>query len=91
MDDVHPEEPHRYLFSIGVRSTARGRGLGGKLLATALADTDAAGEPAYLEATSPRSRALYARHGFKATDEITIDDGPTLWPMWRPVGTTRSE
>lgn len=85
MDAVHPGEPHRYLFSIGVRSTAQGRGLGGKLLATALADADTTGEPAYLEATTPRSRALYAQHGFEATDEITIGGGPTLWPMWRPA------
>jgi len=41
--------------------------------------------PAYLEATSPRNRALYERHGFKVTEEFTLGPGsPPLWRMWRP-------
>jgi hypothetical protein len=44
---------------------------------------DAAGEPAYLEATSSRSRALYERHGFEVTRELRCGDSPPLWAMWR--------
>ncbi|MEZ5282712.1 MAG: GNAT family N-acetyltransferase [Acidimicrobiales bacterium] len=79
----HPTEPHAYLLAIGVRSASQGRGLGSLLLAHTLAEADRRGEPAYLEATSPRSRALYERHGFEVTGEITVDDSPSMWPMWR--------
>jgi ribosomal protein S18 acetylase RimI-like enzyme len=87
MDAAHPTEPHHYLLAIGVRPSAQGRGLGGELLRHTLRAADAAGEPAYLEASSVRSRALYERHGFEATGEIVVDDSPPMWPMWRePAG-----
>ena len=61
MDAHHPHDrDHWYLMAIGVSPAAQGRRLGSALLAHTLADADAAGAPAYLEATSPRSRALYA-------------------------------
>jgi len=40
--------------------------------------------PAYLEASSTRSRDLYARHGFAVEEEIRLPgDGPPMWRMWR--------
>ena len=90
MSEAHPTEPHRYLLAIGVRSSAQGRGLGGALLDHALRSADLAREPAYLEATTPRSRALYERHGFEVTSEISLEDGPTMWPMWREPQTPSS-
>jgi GNAT superfamily N-acetyltransferase len=83
MGEHHPTDPHRYLLAIGVRSGAQGQGLGSVLMAHTLAEIDAAGEAAYLEATSPRSRVLYERHGFEVVGEITVDDSPPMWPMWR--------
>ncbi len=44
---------------------------------------DERGLPAYLEATSERNKQLYQRHGFEVVGEITLRDGPSLWPMWR--------
>ena len=45
---------------------------------------DRNGHPAYHEATTPRSRALYERHGYVTIGEFTLpEDGPTLWRMWR--------
>ena len=45
---------------------------------------DREGMPAYHEATTPRNRALYERHGYVNHGEFTLpDDGPTLWRMWR--------
>jgi GNAT superfamily N-acetyltransferase len=77
---------HLYLVLLGVVPGAQGRGLGGALLRERLCRADAEGLPAYLEATSLRSRALYERHGFRDTgDPIHLPDGPTLWPMWRPL------
>lgn len=77
---------HLYLVLLGVVPGARGRGLGGALLREGLGRADGEGLPAYLEATSGRSRGLYERHGFRDSgDPIHLPDGPTLWPMWRPA------
>ena len=83
LDEHHPHEPHEYLFFVGVRPGAQGRGIGGALMAPVLARADAAGNPCYLEASSRRSRALYERHGFRAISEIAPAGGPPLWPMVR--------
>ena len=81
----HPAgRAHLYLVFLGTAPAAQGRGLGGALLRERLAEADAAGLPAYLEASSPRNLPFYARHGFHVTgDPIALPDGPALWPMWR--------
>ena len=83
MDGHHPVQPHEYLWFLGVVPTARGRGLGSALMMPVLERADEAGHPAYLEATSPRNRALYERHGFRAGGPFAVAGGPPLWPMWR--------
>jgi GNAT superfamily N-acetyltransferase len=83
MGDKHPVAPHHYLFLLGTRPAAQGRGLGSSLMAPVLQACDRDGVPAYLEATSERNKQLYTRHGFEVTDEIALPDGPTMWPMWR--------
>ncbi len=84
MNAHHPHDrEHWYLPVIGVRPDAQGRGLGSILLAHTLAIADAERSAAYLEATSPRSRALYARFGFEVIGEFAPTGGPPLWPMWR--------
>jgi ribosomal protein S18 acetylase RimI-like enzyme len=80
---VHPEQPAWYVQFIGVHAPEQGRGLGSILLRDVTSRADAAGEPAYLEATSERNRALYERHGFEVTSEIALPDGPTAYGMWR--------
>jgi GNAT superfamily N-acetyltransferase len=79
----HPTEPCWYLAAIGVRPSAQGRGLGGVLLSARTAELDAVAAPAFLEATTPRSRALYERHGFEVVEELVVPDGPSMWAMWR--------
>jgi GNAT superfamily N-acetyltransferase len=75
---------HLYLAFLGVVPGAQGSGTGGRLLREGLARADAERLPAYLEASSARSRPFYERHGFRATgDPIVLPDGPRLWPMWR--------
>jgi ribosomal protein S18 acetylase RimI-like enzyme len=80
---VHPTEPHVYLFVLGARPTHQGQGLGSALLRHVLDRCDADGTPAYLEDTNTRNRDLYRRHGFAQTGEIRLPDGPPLYPMWR--------
>lgn len=84
MDICHPQQPHHYLWFLGVAPSHQGRGLGGRLLAAYLQALDRTGEAAYLEATSDDSRRLYERHGFEVTDVLTATpDSPPLWAMWR--------
>jgi len=84
MAEVHPEQPHAYLFLLATLPQWQSRGLGSALLRNMLQRCDRDGVPAYLEATSEDSRRLYLRHGFQATGEIRLPDGPSMWPMWRP-------
>lgn len=80
---VHPADPAWYLQFLGVEPDLQGRGIGGDLLRTVLDRADAAGQPAYLEATSLRNRALYERHGFRLRSDIVLPGGPTAYGMWR--------
>lgn len=81
----HPDhEPHLYLSCMGVVGRRQGIGLGSAMLRHRLARADADGLAAYLEAGSPRSRALYLRHGFEDLGEpVRVADSPLLWPMRR--------
>jgi ribosomal protein S18 acetylase RimI-like enzyme len=83
LDANHPHDPHWYLGFLGVRPELQGCGLGSALLLTTLTDVDDAGEPAYLEATSPTNRRLYERHGFEVVRALPLPDGPSLYAMWR--------
>jgi GNAT superfamily N-acetyltransferase len=83
LDEHHPTADCYYLNLLGVDEAHHGRGLGSALLAATLRRCEAEAAPAYLEATSPRNRRLYARHGFEVVGEIALPDGPSLWPMWR--------
>jgi len=88
VEGKHPRKPaHWYLAIMGVEPDSQGRGIGSKLMHPALETLDAQGVPAYLEASTVRSRALYERHGFVVTGEFNLpSDGPPLWQMWREPG-----
>jgi GNAT superfamily N-acetyltransferase len=85
MESQHPRTPsHWYLAVMGVAPEWQGKGLGSKLMHPKLREIDAGGEPAYLESSTPRSRALYGRHGFEVVGELNLpSNGPPLWRMWR--------
>jgi GNAT superfamily N-acetyltransferase len=83
MTEYHPTEPHWYLPFIGVDPTCQRQGHGSRLLEQGLARCDRDGLPAYLEASSPRNRPLYERHGFVAFAEVQTADSPPMWPMLR--------
>lgn len=84
---AHPvDAPHDYLMLIAVMPAVTGRGLGTALLTTALDRLDRASRPAYLEASSTRSRALYERLGFQPVGStIQLPAGPPMHPLWRPA------
>jgi GNAT superfamily N-acetyltransferase len=79
----HPEGALYYCQFLATVPTQQSRGIGSAFLRDMLRRADEEGVPAYHEATSPRNRALYERHGYATQGEFTLPDGPTLWPMWR--------
>ncbi|WP_113701375.1 GNAT family N-acetyltransferase [Nonomuraea lactucae] len=84
-DKHHPVEPHHHLALLAVHPPRQGQGLGTALLRHHHARLGRL--PAYLEASSPRSRDLYLRHGYRPREEFALPDGSAFWAMWRPAGT----
>ncbi|MFG3154208.1 GNAT family N-acetyltransferase [Streptomyces sp. NPDC048219] len=84
-EDIHPAgRAHAYLWMIGVAPGRQGEGLGSALVESVLDRCDRERLPAYLEASSARSRGLYERLGFEFTGRaLDLPDGPRMWPMWR--------
>jgi GNAT superfamily N-acetyltransferase len=80
----HVRGPHYYVRDVGVLPDMQGQGLGSALLRPTLERCDREGLPAYLEASSERSAALYERLGFKLTGELRIGSCPLLRLMVRP-------
>lgn len=80
----HLQEPHYYIRYLGVAPPFQGRGLGAALLRPTLDRCDREGVPAYLEASTERSAALYEQLGFVHLGAIQVPDGPWFWPMRRP-------
>jgi ribosomal protein S18 acetylase RimI-like enzyme len=88
MERKHPRKPvHWYLPMIGVAPAWQGRGYGQALLHPVLELCDKHRVAAYLEASTPRNRALYERSGFEVVEECSYaPDAPPLWRMWREPG-----
>jgi len=82
---IHPAgTAHEYLWMIGVAPERQGEGLGTALIQHVLDRCDREHLPAYLEASSARSCALYERLGFTFMGStLDLPDGPPMWPMWR--------
>ena len=82
-DRYHPSDPLYYCNFLATLPAMQGRGIGSALLRDVLARADQEAMPAYHEATTPRNRALYERHGYVTQGEFNLPDGPPLWRMWR--------
>ncbi|WP_370034866.1 GNAT family N-acetyltransferase [Qipengyuania mesophila] len=85
METRHPDFEHAYLFSIGVRPSAQGKGLGRKLIQPVLDACDRAALPAYLENSNPANTGFYMTCGFEPLGEPILPepDSPPLQPMVR--------
>ena len=80
----HPAQPHAYLFTVGVASAGRGRGLGRRLIGPVLDACDRTGTMAYLENSNPANRRFYASLGFERVELFhPRPDSPPLEPMQR--------
>ncbi len=78
-----PKEAHWYLAAIGTQQKCFGQGKGTKLLQAMTKQLDEEGLPAYLEASTKKSAALYLRHGFEHIEEVSLMGSPPLYLMWR--------
>jgi len=84
MAKEHPKAPHLYLFTIGTRKAARGKGLGKTLMAPVLAAADRDGLPCYLENSNPANTGFYRSRGFEQIKVFAAGPGgPPLEAMWR--------
>lgn len=78
----HPAVPHAHLQFLGVSSDGQGQGIGSAILKETLAPLDASRTVGYLEASTERNVALYARHGFEVSGEFDLP-GLHFWCMTR--------
>ena len=83
MQAAHPGDPHWYLAAIGVHPDGYGQGIGSALLDSRLSAVDRESSPAYLEASTHRSAALYARYGFTSTGAVSGLAASEPIAMWR--------
>jgi GNAT superfamily N-acetyltransferase len=83
LDVCHPTGfPHHYLAFLAVRPDRQGQGIGTALLTYHHLLLDRTGIIAYLEASSPRNRQLYLRHGYADHGSpIQLPGGPEMYPM----------
>jgi GNAT superfamily N-acetyltransferase len=66
----HPQEPHFYLFFVGVDPDRQGEGIGSELLGAVLDRCDKEGLPAYLEGTRQDLVPYYGRFGYRERPAI---------------------
>lgn len=83
MARYHPQEPHWYLWALGVDPRLQGKGLGGHIVRHTLRQIDAAGSFAYLESSDPNNVPFYERLGFEVVAVIEVPGLPPLTPMIR--------
>jgi ribosomal protein S18 acetylase RimI-like enzyme len=85
LDRRHPTRTaHHHLAMLAVHPDRQGQGIGTALLRAHHVSLDQTGTPAYLEASSPRNRALYLSHGYAGPGPFHLPDGgPPMWPMTR--------
>ena len=79
----HPQRPHHHLALLATDKRHQRQGRGTRLVRHHHQVLDSDGVPAYLEASSPGSRDLYARLGYTVAEPFTLPDGTPFWPMWR--------
>ena len=84
MDEHHIEEPHWFIWGLGVRRSHHGCGIGGRLLRIVLEHADHERSPVYLDTQTKSNVGLYERFGF-SVDSIVhpSKEGPPSWGMVR--------
>ena len=80
------DEPHWYLWVLGVDPADQGQGIGSMLLRAGLERADASNLPCYLETMNPDNVPLYQKFGFAIAGEGDIPNSNVhVWSMLRPA------
>ena len=84
MEREHGVVDYLLIESVGVLSAHRGRGLGGRLLRTALRAADALSVPTILYTESRENERMYERFGFRTVKvwELDAEGTPTTQMMY---------
>lgn len=81
-----PATPCWYLALLGVDPSTQGRGIGSGLARYMLAEIG--NDACYLETATPSNVRFYEKLGFQVVDpaaQLTPNNGPTHWTMFRPA------
>ena len=79
-----PQQSRCEVFFLGLKSSARGKGLGHDLIQPALDYADQHQLPCYLVSSNSRNLSFYKRHGFQEYCPIKITDTYSMTGMYRP-------
>ncbi|NJK47792.1 GNAT family N-acetyltransferase [Candidatus Gracilibacteria bacterium] len=83
LGDSEPQQSHCEVFFLGLKPSARGKGIGQDLLKPVLDYADKNQVPCYLVSSTSRNISFYERHGFKKYCPIEINDTYSMTGMWR--------
>lgn len=83
LDNNEPQPNHCEVFFLGVKPSARGKGIGRDLIEPVLDYADKNQQPCYLVSSTPRNLSFYERHGFKKYSSIAITDTYSMTGLWR--------
>jgi ribosomal protein S18 acetylase RimI-like enzyme len=81
--DNEPKQIHCEVFFLGLKPSARGKGIGQSLLKPVLDYADSKQVGCYLVSSNPRNISFYERHGFHKFCPIEISDSYSMTGMWR--------
>jgi len=78
-----PTQKHCEVFFIGLKPSARNKGIGKSLLKPVLDYADTNQVDCYLVSSNPRNISFYERHGFQKYCPIEISSSYSMTGMWR--------
>jgi GNAT superfamily N-acetyltransferase len=83
MHKHHPDDPHFFVWMLGVSPRHQRTGVGRALLSTALGRADELATDAYLETANPDNLPYYGSFGFREIGGTKLPRGAPIWFMMR--------
>ena len=79
----HPEDPHFYVWMLGVSPGHQRTGVGRALLNAALGRSEEFGLPTFLETANRENLPYYSSFGFREIGEARLPRDAPIWSMMR--------